>query len=411
MSNTLTEINIRRIRNEFPTLDVEVHGKDIVYLDNGATSQKPQLVIDRINKYYEEENSNIHRGVHFLSQHATEQYELARKKVQKFINAEKEEEIIFTSGTTDAVNLVANSFGKKYLKEGSEVIISTMEHHSNIVPWQMICEVTGATLRVIPINDAGELIMDEFRSMVNENTAIISVTHVSNTLGTINPVKEIIDFAHERNIPVMLDGAQAVPHMRIDVQDLDADFYAFSAHKMFGPTGVGILYGKEKFLEDMPPYKGGGDMIKSVSFEKTTYNDLPHKFEAGTPNIAGGIGLGAAIDFMESIGIDAIAEYENDLLEYATPLLSSIDGLNIIGTAENKASVISFLVDGTHPYDLGTLLDQMGIAIRTGHHCTEPLMNRFQIPGTARASFAFYNTTEEIDYLYESLNRAINMLR
>lgn len=411
MSNTLTEINIRRIRNEFPTLDVEVHGKDIVYLDNGATSQKPQLVIDRINKYYEEENSNIHRGVHFLSQHATEQYELVRKKVQKFINAEKEEEIIFTSGTTDAVNLVANSFGKKYLKEGSEVIISTMEHHSNIVPWQMICEVTGATLRVIPINDAGELIMDEFRSMVNENTAIISVTHVSNTLGTINPVKEIIDFAHERNIPVMLDGAQAVPHMKIDVQDLDADFYAFSAHKMFGPTGVGILYGKEKFLEDMPPYKGGGDMIKSVSFEKTTYNDLPHKFEAGTPNIAGGIGLGAAIDFMESIGIDAIAEYENDLLEYATPLLSSIDGLNIIGTAENKASVISFLVDGTHPYDLGTLLDQMGIAIRTGHHCTEPLMNRFQIPGTARASFAFYNTTEEIDYLYESLNRAINMLR
>lgn len=411
MSNTLTEVNIRRIRNEFPTLDVEVHGKDIIYLDNGATSQKPQMVIDRINKYYEEENSNIHRGVHFLSQHATEQYELARKKVQKFINAEKEEEIIFTSGTTDAVNLVANSFGKKYLKEGSEVIISTMEHHSNIVPWQMICELTGATLRVIPINDAGELIMDDFKSMVNENTAIISVTHVSNTLGTINPVKEIIDFAHERNIPVMLDGAQAVPHMRIDVQDLDADFYAFSAHKMFGPTGVGILYGKEKFLNDMPPYKGGGDMIKSVSFEKTTYNDLPHKFEAGTPNIAGGIGLGAAIDFMESIGIDAIAEYENDLLEYATPLLSSIDGLNIIGTAENKASVISFLVDGTHPYDLGTLLDQMGVAIRTGHHCTEPLMNRFQIPGTARASFAFYNTTEEIDYLYESLNRAINMLR
>lgn len=411
MSNTLTEINIRRIRNEFPTLDVKVHGKDIVYLDNGATSQKPQMVIDRINKYYEEENSNIHRGVHYLSQHATEQYELARKKVQKFLNAEKEEEIIFTSGTTDAVNLVANSFGKKYLKEGSEVIISTMEHHSNIVPWQMVCELTGATLRVIPINDAGELIMDEFKSMVNEKTAIISVTHVSNTLGTINPVKEIIDFAHEREIPVMLDGAQAVPHMRIDVQDLDADFYAFSAHKMFGPNGVGILYGKEKFLNDIPPYKGGGDMIKSVTFEKTTYNDLPHKFEAGTPNIAGGIGLGAAIDFMESIGIDAIAEYENDLLEYATTLLSSIEGLNIIGTAKDKASVISFLVDGTHPYDLGTLLDQMGIAIRTGHHCTEPLMNRFEIPGTARASFAFYNTTEEIDYLYESLNRAINMLR
>ena len=411
MSSTFTEINIRRIRNEFPTLDREVHGKDLIYLDNGATSQKPQAVIDRINKYYEEENANIHRGVHFLSQYSTEQYELARKKVQNFINAEKEEEIIFTSGTTDSINLVANTFGKKYFKEGSEVIISTMEHHSNIVPWQMICELTGATLKVIPITDNGELMMDEFKSMVNEKTAFISVTHVSNTLGTINPVKEIIDFAHERNIPVLLDGAQAVPHMRIDAQDLAADFYAFSAHKMYGPTGVGILYGKEKFLEDLPPYRGGGDMTKSVSFEKTVYNDLPHKFEAGTPNIAGGIGLGAAIDYMESLGLDKIANYENELLEYATPILSSIDGFNIIGEAQNKAAVISFLVDGTHPYDLGTLLDQMGIAIRTGHHCTEPLMNRFEIPGTARASFAFYNTTEEIDYLFESLNRAINMLR
>ena len=405
-----TRIDIKKVRKDFPTLDVQVNGKDLIYLDNGATAQKPSLVIDRIAKYYQEENANIHRGVHRLSQQATADYEEARRKLQSFIGAAKEEEIIFTSGTTDSINLVANCFGRKFLKEGDEVIISTMEHHSNIVPWQMICEQQGAVLRVIPINDKGEIIMEEFEKLLSEKTKMVSVAHVSNTMGTINPVEKIIDMAHEKGAKVLLDGAQAVPHQRVNVVDLDADFYAFSGHKMFGPTGTGILYGKEELLNEMPPYRGGGDMIKSVSFEKTTYNDLPHKFEAGTPNIAGGIALGVAVDYMEEIGLENIYAYEKELLDYATEKLLSIEGLRIIGTADHKAAVISFLVDGTHPYDLGTLLDQMGIAVRTGHHCTEPLMKRFDIPGTARASFAFYNTKEEIDYLFDCLNRAINML-
>ncbi len=412
MSNTVEHIiDIQKIRKDFPTLKSKVNGKDLVYLDNGATAQKPQVVIDRINDYYKNENANIHRGVHRLSQDATEAYEESRRKIQGFLNAEHEEEIIFTSGTTDSINLVANCFGRKFLSEGDEVIISHMEHHSNIVPWHMICEEVGAILKVIPISDEGELIMDDFKSLVSDRTKIISVTHVSNTMGTINPVDEIISYAHSMNIPVMLDGAQAVPHQKVDVQALDVDFYAFSGHKMFGPTGTGVLYGKKSWLDNMPPYRGGGDMIKSVSFEKTIYNDLPHKFEAGTPNIAGGIALGAAVDYMNVIGIQNIEKYEHDLLEYATEKMTHIEGLRIIGTASKKAAVISFVVDGTHPYDIGTLLDQMGVAVRTGHHCTEPLMKRFDIPGTARASFAFYNTREEIDYLVECLNRALNMLR
>lgn len=412
-------LDINKIRKDFPILKREVNGKPLVYFDNGATSQKPQIVIDAISHYYTYENSNIHRGIHTLSQEATNSYEEARKKVQRFVNAQHEHEIIFTSGTTGSINLVASSFGKKYLKKGDEIIISTMEHHSNIVPWQMICEEKEAILKVIPINDKGELLMDEFKKLLSNKTKLVAITHVSNTLGTINPIKEIIKLVRQHAPPlremegafILIDGAQAVPHTKVDVQELDCDFYAFSGHKMFGPTGVGILYGKEAILNNLPPYQGGGDMIKTVTFEKTTYNELPHKFEAGTPNIVGGIGLGVAIDYMNSIGISTIEAYEHELLAYATKQIKQIEGVRIIGEAKNKASVLSFVVDGTHPSDIGMIIDKLGVAIRTGHHCTEPLMNRFNVPGTARASFAFYNTFEEIDIFIAALNRAVTMLK
>ena len=409
--NLINSINIEAIRNDFPILKREVNGKPLVYFDNGATSQKPQIVIDTISYYYSFENSNIHRGIHTLSQEATNSYESAREKIKTFVNAKHSHEIIFTSGTTSSINIVASSFGKKYLKKGDEIIISTMEHHSNIVPWQMICEEAAAVLKVIPINDKGEIIIEEFNKLLTSKTKLVAVSHVSNTLGTINPIKEIITKAHSFNIPVLIDGAQAVPHTKVDVQELDCEFYAFSGHKMFGPTGVGILYGKESWLNDLPPYQGGGDMIKTVTFEKTTYNELPHKFEAGTPNIVGGIGLGIAVDYINSIGIDKIEAYEHELLVYATEQINQIEGVRIIGEAKNKASVLSFVVDGTHPTDIGLILDKLGIAIRTGHHCTEPLMNRLNVPGTARASFAFYNTFEEIDIFIAALKRAVKMLK
>ena len=408
---TKTEIlDIQKIRSEFPILSRKVNGHPLVYFDNGASSQKPQYVIDAINKYYSYEHSNIHRGIHHLSQEATTAYENARTTVQNFINAQHNHEIIFTKGTTDAINLVASSFGKKHLNEGDEIIISTMEHHSNIVPWQIICEEKKAVLKVIPINDNGEILLDQFENLLSEKTKLVAITHISNTLGTINPIKKIIDKTHQKGGLVLIDGAQAVPHTKVDVQQLDCDFYAFSGHKMLGPTGVGILYGKEKILDNLPPYQGGGDMIKTVTFEKTTYNELPHKFEAGTPNIAGGIGLAAAIDYINKIGIAEIEAYEHQLLAYATEQIKQIPGVKIIGEANQKASVLSFIVEGTHPSDIGTIIDKLGIAIRTGHHCTEPLMNRFKIPGTARASFAFYNTFEEIDIFIDALKRAIKML-
>ncbi len=398
------------LRNDFPTLKRKVNGKDLVYFDNGATAQKPQVVIDRINQYYQDENSNIHRGVHTLSQEATAAYEEARRKIQAYINAPLEEEVIYTKGTTDGINLVANGFTRGILKEGDEVVISAMEHHSNIVPWQMACEYTGATLKVAPITDEGELILEEFKALLSEKTKLVAITHVSNTLGTINPVKEIVEAAHALDIPVLFDGAQSVPHMKVDVQELDCEFYAFSGHKMFGPTGIGILYGKKEWLDKLPPYQGGGDMIKTVSFEKTTYNDLPHKFEAGTPNIAGGIGLGAAVDYLNELDWEAVHAHEDELLEYATEQISQIEGIRIVGTAKNKAGVLSFVHEKAHHYDMGTILDQLGVAVRTGHHCTEPLMHRCNVTGTARASFAFYNTKEEVDVFIAALKRALNML-
>ena len=402
---------IAEIRNDFPILKAEVRGKDLVYLDNGATAQKPSLVIDAINTYYKDYNSNIHRGVHHLSQVATTAYEEAREKLRGFINSPKLEEVIFTKGTTDSINLVASCFGRNSLNKGDEVIISAMEHHSNIVPWQMICDEREAVLKVIPINNNGELLMDEYKKLLSDKTKLVAVIHISNTLGTINPVKEIIDLAHQKGALVLLDGAQAVPHIKVDVQDLDCDFYTFSGHKMFGPTGVGVLYGKSEYLNDMPPYQGGGDMIKEVTFEKTTYNCLPHKFEAGTPNIVGGIGLGVAVDYMQEVGIDLMHKREEELLTYATEKILKVEGVRIIGEAEHKASVLSFVVEGLHPFDVGTLLDQLGIAVRTGHHCTQPLMDIFKIPGTIRASFAFYNTKEEVDQLISGLERALSMLR
>ncbi len=398
------------LRNDFPTLKRKVNGKDLVYFDNGATAQKPQVVIDRINQYYQDENSNIHRGVHTLSQEATAAYEEARRKIQAYINAPLEEEVIYTKGTTDGINLVANGFTRGILKEGDEVVISAMEHHSNIVPWQMACEYTGATLKVAPITDEGELILEEFKALLSEKTKLVAITHVSNTLGTINPVKEIVEAAHSLDIPVLFDGAQSVPHMKVDVQELDCEFYAFSGHKMFGPTGIGILYGKKEWLDKLPPYQGGGDMIKTVTFEKTTYNDLPHKFEAGTPNIAGGIGLGAAVDYLNELDWEAVHAHEDELLEYATEQISQIEGIRIVGTAKNKAGVLSFVHEKAHHYDMGTILDQLGVAVRTGHHCTEPLMHRCNVTGTARASFAFYNTKEEVDVFIAALKRALNML-
>lgn len=405
----LTAFDVDTIRKDFPSLHQEVHGKPLVYFDNAATSQKPVQVIERIDRYYRWENSNIHRGVHFLSQHATDEYEKSREKVRKLLNAEHLHEVIYTSGTTQGINLVAQCFGRKYVSEGDEIIISHMEHHSNIVPWQMLCEQTGAILKVIPINEKGELEMDAFRTLLNEKTRIVAVAHTSNSLGTVNPVKEIIELAHQMDVPVLLDGAQAVPHTTVDVQALDCDFFVFSGHKLFGPTGVGVLYGKEKWLEEMPPYMGGGDMIDKVSFEGTTYNGLPHKFEAGTPNIAGGIGLGAAIDYVEQIGYPHIASHEANLLEYGTNQLSAIEGIRLVGTAEHKASVISFLIGDIHPYDAGTIMDRLGIAIRTGHHCTQPIMDCYSIPGTMRASFAFYNTYEEIDRMIAAIAQVRQM--
>ncbi len=404
------KFQLDEIRNDFPILKRLVNGKPLVYLDNAATSQKPQAVIDALTQYYTFDNANIHRGLYFLSELATEQYESSRLKVKEFINAMSVSEIVFVRGATEAVNLVASSLSNtKHFNEGDEVIISNMEHHSNIVPWQFICEKNKLSLKVIPINDAGELDMAAFKKMLNEKTKLVSVVHISNSLGTVNPVKEIIEIAHSKSVPVLIDGAQAVPHYKIDVQDLDADFYVFSGHKVFGPTGIGILYGKTEFLEMMPPYQGGGDMIRTVSFEETTYDDIPRKFEAGTPNIAGGIGLGAAIDYLNQFSRNDLIEHENLLLQYGTEQLLSIDGLKIIGTAKNKASVISFVIEGIHPYDIGTIIDTDGIAIRTGHHCTQPIMKRFNLPATARASFAFYNTVEEIDKLVDGIYKVKKM--
>ena len=404
-------LDITKIREDFPILSQKVRGKQLVYLDNAATTQKPKLVIDAVSKYYSEQNSNIHRGVHHLSQQATNAYEEVRKKVQTFINAPKPEQIIFTKGTTDGINLVASSFGKKFVDEGDEIIISALEHHSNIVPWQMLCENKGVKLKVIPINQKGEILLDEFQKLLSPKTKLVAVNHISNTLGTINPIEKLIDLSHKAGTKILIDGAQAVAHIKVDVQALDADFYAFSSHKLFGPTGVGVLYGKEELLNEMPPYQGGGDMIKTVTFEKTEYNVLPHKFEAGTPNIAGGIGLGAAIDYVNQISLETIAEQENDLLNYAKEQLKAVESIRFIGEADKKTSVISFIIDGLHPFDVGTILDQLGIAVRTGHHCTQPLMDFYGIPGTLRASFSFYNTREEVDILVEGLNRAINMLK
>jgi cysteine desulfurase/selenocysteine lyase len=407
--NKIEIYDVQKIRNDFPILKILVHGKPLVYLDNAATTQKPQYVIDKTNNYYEKFNANIHRGVHALSQEATEEFEGARIIVKNFINALGKNEIIFTRGTTESINLVAATYGRKYIKEGDEIIISTMEHHSNIVPWQILCEEKNAKLRVIPINDNGEIIFEEFEKMINKKTKFVSIVYVSNSLGTVNPVKKIIDLAHSYNIPVLLDAAQAVSHLNIDVQQLDCDFLAFSGHKLYGPTGIGILYGKVNYLEGMPPYQGGGDMISKVTFEKTTYNELPHKFEAGTPDIAGAIGLGAAIEYVNKIGLEKIAHHENILLEYATKAVSDLQGLRIIGTAKEKIGVLSFHFENVHPHDVGTFLDFEGVAIRTGHHCTQPLMQRYNIPATSRASFGMYNTIEEVDILVNGLKKILEV--
>ena len=401
--------DVAKIRQDFPILEQRVHGKPLVYLDNAATTQKPQAVIDAIQRYYSQENSNIHRGVHFLSERATEVYEGARLKAQRFLNASSTRETIFVRGTTEGINLVAQSYGRTFLKDGDEIIITAMEHHSNIVPWQILCEQVGARLQVVPINHDGELLLDEYRRLLNERTKLVSVAHVSNALGTINPVKQIIEMAHSYNVPVLVDGAQAVPHMKVDVQELDCDFYVFSGHKLYGPTGIGVLYGKEALLEAMPPYQGGGDMISLVTFEKTHYNILPFKFEAGTPHIAGGIGLGVAIDYLSRVGLEAAGAYEQELLAHATRSLCAIDRLRVIGTAKQKASVLSFVLEGVHPHDIGTILDREGIAIRAGHHCAMPVMQRFGVPATARASFAFYNTKEDVDALVQAMDKVIEV--
>lgn len=406
--NTISEkkVDFDSIRKDFPVLQRTVNGNPLVYLDNAASSQMPDQVADRIDQYHRHEHANVHRGIHTLSQEGTDFYEATREKTRELINAKEKREIIYTSGATDSINVVASSFGKTFIEEGDEIILSEIEHHANIVPWQMIAKEKGARIRVIPVNDNGELIWDEYLNLLNEHTAIVAVGHVSNALGTVHPVKKMIAEAHKHNIPVLIDGAQAVPHSVVDVQDLDADFYAFSSHKMCGPTGFGILYGKEKYLEEMPPYRGGGDMIDKVTFEETTYNVLPHKFEAGTPPIAAGIGFGAAIDYLDKIGMEAIANREHELLEYATNELLNIEGLRIVGTAEDKASVISFVFDDIHATDIGTILDQQGIAIRTGHHCAQPTMKRFGVPGTARASISFYNNEDDIDRLVEGVREA-----
>jgi len=404
-----SELGVGRIRAQFPILERKIHGKPLIYFDNAATTQKPQVVIDALQHYYESQNANIHRGVHTLSQEATAAYELARHKIARFINAAEDREIIFTRGTTEGINLVASSYGRKFLKAGDEIVLSAMEHHSNIVPWQMLADQIGAKIRVAPMNDRGELVMDEFARLLNERTRIVSIVHLSNSLGTVNPVREIIAQAHQRGAIVLVDGAQWVAHAPTDVQALDADFYAFSGHKLYGPTGIGVLYGKARLLESMPPYQGGGDMISSVSFEKTTYNVLPHKFEAGTPHIAGGIGLGTAIDFLTGIGMDNIARYEQELLDHATQRLGAIGGLRLIGTAREKGGVLSFVIDepAIASLDVGMMLDAQGIAVRTGHHCCQPVMDRLRISATARASLAIYNTRQEIDILADALQRIV----
>jgi cysteine desulfurase/selenocysteine lyase len=392
-------IDVERIRADFPILDLRIEGKPLVYLDNAASSQMPQQVIDRLVRYQATQHANIHRAVHTLSEIATAEYEEARRKLARFINAREERELIFTSGTTEAINLAMHAYGRKFIGAGDEIILTTLEHHSNIVPWQMLAEEKGARIRVVPINDAGELLLDDYETLFNERTKLVGVAHVSNALGSVNPVKQMIAFARARGVPVLVDGAQAVPHMKVDVQDLDCDFYAFSGHKLCGPTGIGILYGKAALLERMQPFKGGGDMILSVTFEKTTYNVIPQKFEAGTPPIAAAIGLGAAVDYLSAIGMDAIAAHELDLLDYATGQLERMPGVRIIGSAREKAAVLSFALEGVHPHDVGTLLNQDGVAVRTGHHCAQPVMQRFKVPATSRASFAFYNTMAEVDAL------------
>ncbi|HTG91247.1 MAG TPA: cysteine desulfurase [Pyrinomonadaceae bacterium] len=401
--------DVERVRADFPVLHQKVNGKPLIYLDNGASSQVPQVVIDRGSIYLEHEHSNIHRGVHYLSQRATTAYEGAREKVKRFINARESRECIFVRGATEGINLVMHGYGRKFIERDDEILISAMEHHANIVPWQMLCEEKGALLRVIPMNDAGELLLDEYDGLLNERTKFVAITHVSNALGTINPIKQMIAQAHKYGVPVLIDGAQSAPHMPVDVQDLDCDFYTFSGHKMYAPTGSGIVYGKAELLEKMNPFQGGGDMIKSVTFEKTTYAELPNKMEAGTPAIASQIGLGAAIDYLNSIGREQAAKHEAELLRYATERISAIEGVRIIGTARNKASVLSFVIDGIHPHDIGTILDQEGIAVRAGHHCAQPVMQRFKVPATARASFAFYNTKEEIDVLANTIERVIEI--
>jgi len=407
---TKKPFSVREIREQFPALRQLIYNKNLIYFDNGATSQKPQMVLDAINMYYSKDNANIHRGVHFMSQKVTNEYEESRKTIQKYIGAEKSEEVIFTKGTTDGINLVAFSFGE-LLSAGDEILITAMEHHSNIVPWQMLCERKKLVLKVAPINKKGELIIEEFDKLLNHKTKLVAVTHISNTLGTINPIKELAQKAHAVGARILVDGAQSIQHMPIDVQDLDCDFFVFSGHKVFGPTGIGVLYGKEEILEEMPPYQGGGDMIKKVTFEKTTYNDLPYKFEAGTPHIAGGICLGKSFEFLSSLDMVAVQKYEKELAEYAQDLLDTFEGMRIIGEAKKKTSVVSFVMEGIHPFDIGTLLDKQGIAVRTGHHCTQPLMDFFGIPGTVRASFAFYNTKQEVDTFIAAVEKSIDMLK
>ena len=409
MTTNASGFDVARIREDFPILDQMVNGKPLVYLDNAATTQKPQVVIDALVNYYTSDNSNVHRGVHTLSQRATEDFDIGRSKARQFLNAGSDQEIIFVKGTTDGINLVAQSYARPNLGEGDDIIISTMEHHSNIIPWQVLCQEKGAHLRVIPISDAGELLIDEYEKLLTPRTKLVAITHVSNVLGTVNPIEQIVEIAHNRGVPVLVDGAQAVPHMAVDVQKLGCDFYVFSGHKIYGPTGIGVLYGKSELLEAMPPYQLGSDMIKSVTFEHTIYNDLPFKFEPGTPHIAGVIGMGAAIDYLNGIGMDRIDAYEHDLLEYGMECLSGIDGVQLIGTAPGKSSVMSFVMDSAHPHDIGTILDTEGVAVRTGHHCAQPLMHRFGVPATARASLSFYNTKDEIDLLVKAIDRVIEV--
>ncbi len=403
--------DVEKIRKEFPALHQKVHGKPLVYLDNAATTQKPKVVIDTLIRYYGQQNANIHRGVYYLSEKSTDAYESARVKVQKFLNARESREIIFVRGATEGINLVAQAYGRAFIKSGDEIILSTMEHHSNIVPWQMLCDEVGAKLRVIPINDEGELLLKEYEKLLSQKTKLVAIGHVSNALGTINPVREMIEKAHQAGAVVLVDGAQGAPHLKVDVQDLDCDFYVFSGHKAYAPTGIGVVYGKAELLEKMPPYQGGGDMIKAVTFEKTLYNTLPYKFEAGTPHIAGAIGLGSAVDYLNQLGIEKIAAYEAELLRHGTETVSRIPGLRMIGTAKRKACILSFVLENVHPHDLGTILDRDGIAIRAGHHCAMPVMERFGIPATARASLSFYNTKEEIDYFAEAVERAIDIFK